>query len=72
MAGKQQAAGSRRGLQPHHVGRAHGQNQQAKLSKYLQACPGQRWFLHGGGDLADSVKTDGCPPSGKETSLSSH
>lgn len=72
MAGRQQAAGSRRGLQPHHVGRAHGQNQQAKLSKYLQACPGQRWFLHGGGDLADSVKTDGRPPSGKETSLSSH
>lgn len=33
-----------------------GQNQQAMLSKYLQACPGQRWFLHGRGDPADSVK----------------
>ena len=58
MAGRQQAARSRSGgaLQPHHVGWAPGQHQQAELSKYLQPFPGQRWGLHHGGELADSVK----------------
>lgn len=47
MAGRWRAARSRRGaLQPHHVAWAHGQNQQAGLSKYLKPFPGQRWGLH--------------------------
>lgn len=47
MAGRRRAARSRRGaLQPHHMGWARGQNQQAELSKYLQPFPGQQWGLH--------------------------
>jgi len=57
MAGRQrEAKPGRGGLQPHHVGWAPGQNQQAELSKYLQPFPGQQRGLHRGGELADSVK----------------